>query len=609
MSNKSNDLYFLRSFTFVRPFIGLLIATLFFNTLFSTSTAITVATIKPIFELIFSSKINLEHSTQSVGLLQSLKDNFFILLKKIIVNPQNTYTTLINLSVFIIILFIFKNIFKYLGSITNARLEESIVRHIRNQLFSKLTTLDLKFFNTTPSGTIISTLTNDVNVVNSTTISALTGLIREIIQVILFLFLLLSISPFLSLIAFSSSIVTIGILRVSTHYLRRYANRMQGAMADFTTVLQETLSGIRIIKGYNIEDKIIDKFNNQTNRYFRSSIKFQSVISLVPSLNEIFAIIALVVVFLVGGSFVLDGKMKGEDLMLFLFALFSIMSPVATIVHNISQFQRGIVSTKRVFNILDQKVEIISKDRKVIEFKNSIEFKNVTFAYDSELVLKNINFSIEKGKKVALVGPSGSGKSTIVDLLVRFYDPTNGEILMDNINIKELDIKSYRNLFGIVSQEIILFNDTIRNNILIGNPNATEDDIIRVCKISNSYNFISKLPNGLDTVIGERGVMLSGGERQRIAIARALIRNPEILIFDEATSSLDSESEKVVQEAINESLINKTAIIIAHRISTIIDADEILVFDNGEIVERGKHKELLQLNGIYQKLYSLQVSE
>lgn len=609
MSNKSNDSYFLRSFTFVRPFIGLLIATLFFNTLFSTSTAITVATIKPIFELIFSSKINLEHSTQSVGLLQSLKDNFFILLKKIIVNPQNTYTTLINLSVFIIILFIFKNIFKYLGSITNARLEESIVRHIRNQLFSKLTTLDLKFFNTTPSGTIISTLTNDVNVVNSTTISALTGLIREIIQVILFLFLLLSISPFLSLIAFSSSIVTIGILRVSTHYLRRYANRMQGAMADFTTVLQETLSGIRIIKGYNIEDKIIDKFNNQTNRYFRSSIKFQSVISLVPSLNEIFAIIALVVVFLVGGSFVLDGKMKGEDLMLFLFALFSIMSPVATIVHNISQFQRGIVSTKRVFNILDQKVEIISKDRKVIEFKNSIEFKNVTFAYDSELVLKNINFSIEKGKKVALVGPSGSGKSTIVDLLVRFYDPTNGEILMDNINIKELDIKSYRNLFGIVSQEIILFNDTIRNNILIGNPNATEDDIIRVCKISNSYNFISKLPNGLDTVIGERGVMLSGGERQRIAIARALIRNPEILIFDEATSSLDSESEKVVQEAINESLINKTAIIIAHRISTIIDADEILVFDNGEIVERGKHKELLQLNGIYQKLYSLQVSE
>lgn len=609
MSNKSNDSYFLRSFTFVRPFIGLLIATLFFNTLFSTFTAITVATIKPIFELIFSSKINLEHSTQSVGLLQSLKDNFFILLKKIIVNPQNTYTTLINLSVFIIILFILKNIFKYLGSITNARLEESIVRHIRNQLFSKLTTLDLKFFNTTPSGTIISTLTNDVNVVNSTTISALTGLIREIIQVILFLFLLLSISPFLSLIAFSSSIVTIGILRVSTHYLRRYANRMQGAMADFTTVLQETLSGIRIIKGYNIEDKIIDKFNDKTNRYFRSSIKFQSVISLVPSLNEIFAIIALVVVFLVGGSFVLDGKMKGEDLMLFLFALFSIMSPVATIVHNISQFQRGIVSTKRVFNILDQKVEIISKDRKVIEFKNSIEFKNVTFAYDSELVLKNINFSIEKGKKVALVGPSGSGKSTIVDLLVRFYDPTNGEILMDNINIKELDIKSYRNLFGIVSQEIILFNDTIRNNILIGNPNATEDDIIRVCKISNSYNFISKLPNGLDTVIGERGVMLSGGERQRIAIARALIRNPEILIFDEATSSLDSESEKVVQEAINESLINKTAIIIAHRISTIIDADEILVFDNGEIVERGKHKELLQLNGIYQKLYSLQVSE
>lgn len=608
MSEKQKTSYFLRSFTFVKPFIGLLVATIILNTIFSTLTATTVATIKPIFELIFTSNIKIETSAPANNLLASVKNEFFNILKTLVINPYNVRSTLINLSAFIVILFVLKNLFKYLGSVTNARLEESIIRHIRNRLFEKLMSLDLKFFNTTQAGSIISTLTNDVTVVNSTTVSALTGLLREVIQVLLFLFLLLSISPLLSLIAFSSSIATIAILRISTYYLRRYANRMQGAMADFTTILQETLSGIRIIKGYNYEENTKSKFFEKINRYFRSSIKFQSIISLVPAINEIFAIVALVVVFIVGGSFVLEAKMRGEDLMLFLFALFSIMSPVATIIHNISQFQRGIVSTKRVFDILDQKVEIVSIDQKTPHFTKSIEFKNVSFAYNSELVLKNVSFKIEKGKKIALVGASGSGKSTIVDLLVRFYDPSQGEITLDGTNIKEFNIKAYRNLFGIVSQEIILFNDTIRNNILIGNPKASEEEIINACKISNSYNFIMKLPDGLDTIIGERGVMLSGGERQRIAIARALVRNPEILIFDEATSSLDSESEKVVQEAINESLKDKTAIIVAHRLSTIVDADEILVFENGEIVERGSHLELLNNKSIYHKLYSLQIS-
>ncbi|MFN3781851.1 MAG: ABC transporter ATP-binding protein, partial [Candidatus Kapaibacteriota bacterium] len=423
------------------------------------------------------------------------------------------------------------------------------------------------------------------------------------------LLLLLSISPFLSLIAFSSSIATIGILRISTYYLRKYANRMQVAMADFTTVLQETLSGIRIIKGYNYEESIKHKFFDKTNKYYRSSIKYQSVISLVPSINEIFAIIALVVVFLVGGNSVLNNEMRGEDLMLFLFALFSIMSPIATIVHNISQFQRGLISIKRVFNILEQERKVISTNEKPAKFDEELVFDHVSFSYNTELVLKDISIHIKKGKKIALVGASGSGKSTVVDLLIRFYDPTSGVILLDGVDIKEYDTKSYRKLFGFVSQEIILFNDTIRNNILIGNPEATEDEILEACKVSNSYNFIMKLPDGLDTVIGERGVMLSGGERQRLAIARAIIRKPEILIFDEATSSLDSESEKVVQEAIDSILKNKTAIIVAHRLSTIVNADEIRVFDNGQIVEQGNHQQLLAMKGTYYKLYNLQSAQ
>ncbi|MGQ9819881.1 MAG: ABC transporter ATP-binding protein [Candidatus Kapaibacteriales bacterium] len=577
------------------------------NTLFSVTSALTVAVIKPIFELVFNSKIFQE--THSDGnFLSSIKAEFYTYLKNIVVNPYNVSATLINLSLFIIVLFLIKNFFKYLGSISNAILEENIIKGIRNQIFSKLMQLDLNFFHTTQAGSVISVLTNDVNIVNSTTVSALTGLLREIIQVVIYIFLLLSISPFLTLIALTSGVGTVIILRYSTNYLRKYANRMQGAMADFTSVLQESLSGMRIIKGFNLENIFSKKFIDQTLRYYKSAIKFQSIISFVPSLNEIFAVSALVIVFLVGGNDVLKGTMSGEDLMLFLFALFSIMSPIATIVHNISQFQRGFVSSKRVFDILDKEVKITPGNKVVKDFKNEIEFRNVSFAYSGEVVLHNVSFKIPRGKKIGLVGASGSGKSTIVDLLVRFYDPTEGEILFDGVNIKDFDIKSYRSLFGLVSQEIILFNDTLENNIKISRPNATMDEVVESARVSNSLTFVEKLPNGFKTLIGERGVLLSGGERQRIAIARALLRNPSILIFDEATSALDSESEKVVQDAIYKSLENRTAIIVAHRLATIVDCDQILVFDSGRIVEKGTHSELIKFNGIYRKLYALQTN-
>lgn len=597
--------YFFRSFGFAKPFWKLFVLTFVLNTLFSATSALTVAVIKPIFELVFTSNIAQEVLIDR-NFLSSIKTQFYSYLKNLVVNPIDVYSTLVNLSLLIIILFLVKNFFKYLGSISNARLEENIIKNIRNRIYSKILKLDLSFFNAKQAGNIISVLTNDVNVVNSTSISALTGLLREIIQVVIYIFLLLAISPLLTFIALTSGVGTVGILRYSTDYLRKYANRMQGAMADFTSVLQETLSGMRIVKGFNLENTFFKKFAQQTHKYFRSSIKFQSIISLVPSLNEIFAIFALVVVFLIGGNYVLKGIMRADDLMLFLFALFSIMSPIATIVHNISQFQRGYVSSKRVFEILDADIKILSGTRLVKSFENRIDFKNVSFAYSEQIVLSNVSFVVSKGKKIALVGSSGSGKSTIIDLLVRFYDPTDGEILFDGINIKDFDIQSYRNLFGIVSQEIILFNDTIENNIKISRPEATRDDVIYSARLANALPFIEKLPNGFDTVIGERGVLLSGGERQRIAIARALLSNPSILIFDEATSALDSESEKVVQEAISLSLHNRTAIIVAHRLATIIDCDEILVFDSGRIVEQGTHSKLFALNGIYRKLYNLQ---
>jgi subfamily B ATP-binding cassette protein MsbA len=383
---------------------------------------------------------------------------------------------------------------------------------------------------------------------------------------------------------------------------------MQNAMADFTSVLQEAVSGIRVVKGYNAEDRTNKQFEAQTSRYVKSAIKYERIIALIPSINEVFAILALCVVFYVGGAAVINGEMRGDDLMLFLFSLFAIMAPTVQLINNLGRFQRGIVSAERLFGILDQEPTVQTGEGIITGFNSEISVNNVTFAYDSEVVVKNADFKIEKGKKIAFVGASGSGKSTMLDLLIRFYDPTSGSIIVDGKPIRDLSIESYRSLFGIVAQENILFNDTVANNIRYGQPDATMEEIEEAAKIANAYEFISHLPKGFDTIIGDRGVMLSGGERQRVAIARALIRNPYVLIFDEATSALDAESEKIVQRAMTESLKNRTAVLVAHRLATIIDCDEILVFNKGEIVERGTHKQLLANNGVYKKLYDIQFS-
>jgi subfamily B ATP-binding cassette protein MsbA len=306
---------------------------------------------------------------------------------------------------------------------------------------------------------------------------------------------------------------------------------------------------------------------------------------------------------------VIQGKMSGDDLFTFLFILFSIMSPITLLIHSVALYQRGYVASERVFKIIDQKPTIQSGKNTISKFNDSIKINNVSFGYLNEPVISNADFVIKKGKKIAFVGASGSGKSTMLDLIIRFYDPIEGEILLDNINIKDFTIESYRSMFGIVAQESMLFNDTVANNIKFGYPEATMDEIIEAAKLANAYNFIMKMPKGFDSKLGDRGILLSGGERQRISIARALVRNPQILVFDEATSSLDAESEKIVQDAINVSLKGRTAIIVAHRLSTIINCDEIFIFDNGRIVERGIHTELIKLKGIYKKLYDLQFAQ
>jgi len=363
------------------------------------------------------------------------------------------------------------------------------------------------------------------------------------------------------------------------------------------------------VKAYNFESIAGDKFQNDTNKYVRSAVKHKKIIELIPSVNEIFAIIALCVVLFMGGSQVLNNEMQPEKLMLFLFSLFSIMSPISTIFNSMSRFQHGIVAGERIFKILDAEPSVKSGTHKIPKFEESILINDVSFAYNKDYVLNNVSIEIKKSQKVAFVGSSGSGKSTMLDLVIRFYDPAKGAILIDGKNIEDFELSSFRSLFGIVGQENMLFNDTIGNNIRYGFQNVSDADLEEASKRANAYNFIMKLPDKFNTKIGDRGTTLSGGERQRIAIARALVRNPDILIFDEATSALDAESEKIVQDAINNSLKNKTAIIVAHRLATIIDCDEIIVFDKGCVAERGTHSQLLANEGIYSKLYKLQFDQ
>lgn len=598
----------LRVAGFIKKFKFLLFLQIVLNTIFSIFNTITFTLIYPILEIIFSNSDSAKASTSIVNPLSNINDTFLIFITNLIDSPDK-FTELLNISMLIVFVFLSKNIFKYLSGVVSTKLEEGVIKSVRDSIFQKLTSLSVDFFTKNKQGNLISIITNDVSVLNATTLNSFTIFLREIIQIILFLFLLFSISIKLTLIAFSTSLISLLLIKFAVKYLRRYASRMQSAMSDYTTTLSETISGIRVVKAYNAENSTNNRFMNDTLKYVRSAIKHKKIIELLPVFNEFFAILALCVVLFIGGSEVISGNMEPGKLMLFLFYIFAIMSPIATVVNAVSKYQHGIVTAQRIFSILDEIPSVISGKDKISEFRDSIEIKDVEFAYTEKTVIDKANFKIEINKKIAFVGSSGSGKSTMLDLLIRFYDPVKGDIFIDGKNIKDLDASSYRGLFGIVSQENILFNDTVMNNIRYGYEQATEEDIINAAKKANAYNFIMNMPDGFNTQIGDRGVTLSGGERQRIAIARSLLRNPKILVFDEATSALDSESEKIVQSAINQSLEDKTAVLVAHRLATIIDCDEIFVFDNGKIIERGTHNQLLEKKGIYAKLYEIQFNE
>ena len=519
--------------------------------------------------------------------------------------------TVVAVCVALVAVFTFKNIALYIKNITLSIIQFKLIRDLRNRLYEHLHYLSLSYFNKNKSGKLTSVLVSDIDNMKNSLSTSFQKLFVEPINILTFLALLFIISPKLASIALTvvplSGVIIFGIARS----IRRRAARTQEQLAGITSVIAETLSSIRIVKAFAMKAYEVKRFSSETQKYYKLMLR-KDILRLVSSpVSEIVGASIAALLLWVGARDVLVAQsITSEDFIRFILLLFSLFGPMKNLSNVFNELQNGLASADRVFSILDVRSDITNAPNAlhIDSLKKDIVFKDVSFHYGNkeQEVLSNIDFSINSGEIIALVGPSGGGKSTLVDLMPRFYDTIKGSILIDNNNIKDINTNSLRSLMGIVTQETFLFDDTVKANISYG-IESIEYSIIKDAAIAaNAHDFIEKLPNGYDTIIGERGVALSGGQRQRIAIARALVKNPPILILDEATSSLDTESEKKVQQAIEKLMRNRTVIVIAHRLSTVHNADKIIVLDKGRIVDQGSHEELINRDGIYKQLHNMQ---
>lgn len=505
---------------------------------------------------------------------------------------------------------LFSNIFRYLAAIISARVRLDVVKFLRMDIYDKVSSMHLGYFSNQRKGDLISRITNDVQEVENSILSSPKALFREPVTIIIYFTFLFAISVELTLFTLIILPVAGGALGYIVRKLKKKAVQSQESLGRIVNILDETLGGMRIVKAFNAKGYVHDKIDKETDFYRKVNISYSLRKELGSPVSEFLGIGILTIILYYGGGLVLtkESSLKASEFITFLAMFSQIISPAKAFSNGISGVQKGIASAKRIFKVVDTKPEIVNKDNAIVldQFNDSINFDKVGFAYEKDNILQDISFRIEKGKTIALVGPSGGGKSTLVDLIPRFYDITQGDIQLDGHSLRDYDVESLRKVMGIVTQESILFNDTIANNIAFGIDSANREDVINAAKVANAHEFIVQLENGYDTSIGDRGLKLSGGQRQRLSIARAVMKNPSILILDEATSALDSESEKLVQEALSNLMENRTSIVIAHRLSTIQHADEIIVIENGKIAERGTHDNLLAKGGLYKKLNAMQ---
>ena len=518
--------------------------------------------------------------------------------------------TLFYVCIIIVLSVFLSNLFTYLSGIILAKVRAIVIKRMRMDIFEHVSGLHIGYFSNERKGDLMSKMTNDVQEVENTIVQSLRVVFREPATIILYFSVLFFMSVKLTLFTILIIPISGAIIGGITRRLKKKAVQSQQSLGRIVNILDETLGGMRVIKAFNAEGFMKKKFDGETDFYADVNVNMARKNELASPISQFLGVFVVAGILVYGGSMVLSGNsdLGASDFITYIIIFTQVLNPAKEISRAVSSIQRGIASAERVFTVVDTPSQITSPTSPSVlnKFDHAVEVKNVSFAYEDQLVLKNINFTLERGKTIALVGPSGGGKSTLADLVPRFYDPTEGEILLDGTNLKDFNLKDLRSLMGIVTQESILFNDTVFNNIAFGVEGATEADVMEAAKIANAHEFIEKMEDGYQASIGERGSKLSGGQRQRLSIARAVLKNPPILILDEATSALDSESEHLVQEALTKLMSNRTTLVIAHRLSTIQHADEILVIERGEIVQRGTHTDLSQIEGLYQKLSSIQ---
>tara|TARA_B100000902_G_scaffold153568_1_gene150089 strand:+ start:4410 stop:6122 length:1713 start_codon:yes stop_codon:yes gene_type:complete len=564
----------------------------------------------PFLGMIFGTiEINQIYPTDFSFSSEGIKNYFYYQINNII-NSSSKTDALLYLCLTILITFLFRNLFRYLSLFFLTPIRNGVVHDLRTKLHKKTITLPISFFTEKRRGEITSRMTTDLVEIEWSIMSSLEIIFKDPLQIIVYLLTLILISPELTLFVIILFPITGYLIAKIGRSLKKSSDKSQKSMANILSILDENIEGLRVVKLFNSEINTNKKFKTESTKY---KLQMNSLVrkkDMSSPISEFLSTIIMVTIMWFGGKLVLEGNslLKPEEFIGYILIFSQIIPPAKSFTTAYYRIQKGAAASNRVFEILDLQNNLYENKNPIHKqnIDNKISFHNVHFKYENTPILKNISFEIPKGKCIALVGKSGSGKSTIADICARFYDITQGDVFIDSVNIKDIKISNLRNLMGVVSQEPFLFNDSIYNNILIGNPNADSNDVFEAAKVANAIEFINDLKNGIHTNIGERGNKLSGGQKQRISIARAILKNPDLLILDEATSNLDTESEKLVKQSIEKLMSSRTTLIIAHRLSTIKNADLIIVLDKGEIVEIGNHQELISKKGKYNSLIELQ---
>lgn len=606
--------YFKKILPFALPYKRFAYLNIFFNVLYALFSTLSFIALIPVLKVIFNDKKEIfqKPDYDTAASLKDYLENYLNYFLTDSIEKNGNFTVLMYMILVIIVIFLLKNLFNYWAMYFSTFVRNGILMDMRNALYKKITSLPLGYYSKTTKGDVISRTIADVNEISASYLSILEMVVREPLTIIFTLGAMLFLSVKLTIFVLLFIPISGFIISKIGKSLKKNSAIVQEEQGKILSILEETLGGLRVVKSFTAEEKFRNAFTTTSQQFFKYSNIVLNRQNLASPMSEFLGIMVIGILLVYGGYLVfVDKQMEAGFFLGYILLAYNVLTPAKAISKASYGLKRGNASAERVLEILDQHNPITSKPSAIQKntFENDIVIDNVTFKYEDDPVLQNFSLRIPKGQTVALVGQSGSGKSTIANLLTRFYDVNEGSIKIDGIDVKDFELVSLRKLMGLVTQDSILFNDTIRNNVALGKDNATDDEIIEALKIANAYEFVSELPLGILTNIGDSGNKLSGGQKQRLSIARAVLKNPPIMILDEATSALDTESERLVQEALENMMQHRTSVVIAHRLSTIQKADVIVVMQKGAIIEQGKHEELMAKEGMYSKLVLMQSFE